>query len=122
MNTQYDAFAEMSEAQVKKHIDDRLKYYQSQNKLYFSRMNAGVVFTERRRVRLGQKGVSDYIVFMNCFAFPKIQRVIFLEIKSAKGKQSPGQADFQALITKMGYEYCIIHNIKELESLLNLDI
>lgn len=53
------------------------------------------------------KGISDFTII-------KEGRVIFLEVKSERGKQSDEQRNFEMLIKLHGGEYYLIKSINEL--------
>lgn len=38
---------------------------------------------------------------------------VFLEFKTEKGKQSPAQKDWQALVENAGYRYCVVRSFEE---------
>ena len=54
-----------------------------------------------------RKGIPDIIAIKN-------NRVLFLEIKSPKGKQSEWQKQFQELIEGNGGEYYIVRSLDDL--------
>lgn len=51
-------------------------------------------------------GVSDTILVVP-------GRVIFVEFKDHKGKQSPAQVEFQQGVTELGHEYWLIRSLDE---------
>jgi hypothetical protein len=54
-------------------------------------------------------GVSDLIVI-----FP--DRVIFIEIKTPEGRQSPSQKDFQATVSDLGFEYFVVRSLEQFKT------
>lgn len=52
------------------------------------------------------KGVSDLVVVLP-------QKVIFVELKTAKGVQSKYQKIFQNRVEKLGHEYYIVRSLEE---------
>lgn len=58
-------------------------------------------------------GVSDLVVIM-----PN-RNIIFVELKNAINGQSPKQKDFQKLVTKLGYDYCVIRSLEEFKTIVN---
>jgi len=53
-----------------------------------------------------RKGCSDLIVVLK-------GKVLFIEMKTPKGKQSPEQIDFQRSVEAMGYEYYVVRSLDE---------
>lgn len=56
-----------------------------------------------------KKGVSDLIVLM-----PK--RVIFVEVKTPTGSQSPDQKEFESLVKNLGFEYYLIRSLQDFKT------
>jgi hypothetical protein len=48
---------------------------------------------------------------------------VFVEMKDATGKQSPGQIEFEQTVTNLGFEYYLIRSVDEfkltIENLFN---
>jgi hypothetical protein len=61
------------------------------------------------------KGASDLVVI-----FPN-GKLCFIELKTEKGVQSAEQKDFEARITKAGYEYHLIRSLPEFINLTNFN-
>ena len=105
----------LTEAQIKRAVADFLEYGCNQGKWYSDRLQAGefieVRGKTRRRVKGCRAGTADFFVL-------KSGRVIFLEIKSPKGKQRPEQATFQKLIESEDAYYFIIRSVEELAEIL----
>ena len=57
------------------------------------------------------KGVSDLVVVLP-------EKVIFVELKTAKGVQSKFQRVFQSRVEKLNKEYYIVRSLEEFKSLL----
>lgn len=51
-------------------------------------------------------GVSDLILVLN-------GKVLFLEVKTETGKQSPHQIEFQDQVSSLGHEYAIIRSLDD---------
>src|SRR5690554_4450428 len=58
-------------------------------------------------------GVSDTILML-----PN-SKIIFVEFKIAKGRQSEEQKDFENRVKEHGYDYYIIRSLKEFKELIN---
>ena len=113
----------MKEADLKKTVIDLLQYKQNLGELVFFRLNSGdfieVRGDTRRRIKGCMKGCADILVLRkNKYADIVYPKVLFLELKSEKGKQTLEQKEFQQLVTGDGISYYIIRSIEEVESLL----
>lgn len=73
----------------------------------FWRQNAGRVRTERGAwVSLGPTGISDIVGVMR-------GRPVFVEVKTATGKQRKAQIDFQAAVERAGGIYLVARTPEE---------
>ena len=121
----------ISEAQLKASISDYLQFLQNLGRLIFLRLNAGsFILTDkdgnfRRRVQGAKAGTADYIVILKVLipAYPthvavEALRVIFLELKSTKGRQTPEQKEFQEMVEAQGCGYRIIRSLEELQEII----
>ena len=70
------------------------------------RMNSGVMRAGRRFVRFGVPGMADVL------AFPG--RVLWIECKSERGRQSPEQASFQRQVESHGHSYLLARTPEDL--------
>jgi hypothetical protein len=81
----------------------------------FFRSNTGAVVSEykgrKRLVRFGVPGQADIFGVLD-------SRAIFLEAKSAKGKQSPAQKAFQEAVERAGGLYILARSIADVERVL----
>jgi hypothetical protein len=57
-------------------------------------------------------GVSDLIVVLK-------NKVMFVEVKNEKGKQSPKQILFQQQVEKLGFEYHLVRNLESFKKIIN---
>ena len=57
-------------------------------------------------------GVSDLICVLP-------NKVLFIELKDAKGTQKPKQKDFQITIELLGFEYHLLRSLEEFQILIN---
>ena len=53
-----------------------------------------------------RSGVSDLVVLLP-------GRVVFMEVKTATGRQSDAQRDFQALVTALGHQYAVVRSVED---------
>lgn len=101
----------MKESEVKKSVADYLQYQRNLGELIYFRLNAGsFIVTDgqyRRRIQGAPKGTADYLVV-------KDGQVIFLEIKSEKGKLSPEQIEFSKEVQKQKAIYFIVRSLEDL--------
>lgn len=69
------------------------------------RNNVGMFLTpDGRPIAIGIPGESDLTLFC------KGGRTVFIEIKTASGRQSKKQKNFQAAVERLGYEYIIMRS------------
>jgi hypothetical protein len=96
-------------------ICQELQYYENQKKIYYIRNNTGAIPIrvpgKTRFLRFGKKGSADIIVFLPA-------KVIFLEVKTEKGKLNKNQKEFKAHIEALGYEYHILRSNRNLKAIL----
>lgn len=58
-------------------------------------------------------GVADLIILL------PIGNVLFVEVKTAKGRQSPEQKAFQERVEKLGFNYVIWRSVEDAEKFIN---
>jgi len=118
-----------TEADIKRAVDDWLQYKMNAGKLYYDRLNSGsfieVRGKTRRRIQGCIAGTADFFVLMKTVipAFPthigvKSVRVIFLEIKSEKGRLRTEQKCFKTLVEAQGSEYYVVRSVEEIAEIL----
>ena len=56
-------------------------------------------------------GVSDLIVVLE-------GKVLFVEVKNEKGKQSPKQKLFEEQVTNLGFKYYLVRNLKDFQKII----
>lgn len=98
----------MKESQIQAGIVHYLSILENLGKLSFQRINTvGVYDKEKELYRKLPQGVKagfpDILVLMN-------ERCIGLEVKTAKGKQSPLQKEWEKRFKSQGFEYYIVRN------------
>ena len=113
----------ISEADLKTAVSDYLQYKLNAGELYYDRLNAGEVVVmagqSRRRVKLCREGTADFLVIKPTKrSGVVISQIIFLELKSAKGRSSPEQRAFRILVESQGASYFIIHSLEELQVII----
>ena len=62
-------------------------------------------------------GVSDLVVIHR--VENKNARIIFVEVKTETGKQSPSQKQFEKHVQSMGLEYYVIRSLEKFKSIIN---
>ena|SRR5690554_2828871 len=103
----------MTEAQIQQkifkwyHNNFCLKHHNPQN-IIFSVANEGSNMKEQMyKKSIGLiPGVSDLIVITQ-------SEVIFVEVKTQKGRQSPKQKQFQSKVEALGYRYLIVRSLED---------
>ena len=114
----------LTESQIMRTVADYLQYAQNQGKLYYSRLNSGSAFVKRGnefyKIHLCEAGTADFFILTKFQCGLWIPRIIFLEIKSEKGRTSPAQNAFKILVENQLAEYCVVRSLAELEAVLRL--
>jgi hypothetical protein len=57
-------------------------------------------------------GVSDLVVMLP-------SRVLFVEVKDAKGLQKPKQKDFENIAQGLGFDYYIVRSLEDFQEIIN---
>lgn len=114
----------LTEAQLKSAVEDYLQIQMNQGLLYFDRLNSGdfieVRGNSRRRIKGCRKGTADFFVLTKFQCGLWIPRIIFLELKSFKGRSAPEQMAFKVMIEEQMAEYFIIQSVEELMKILEV--
>jgi len=112
----------LTESQLMRAANDYLQYAQNQGRLYYTRLNSGSAFVKRGnkfyKIQLCEEGTADFFVLTKFQCGLWIPRIIFLEVKSEKGRVRPEQRAFQKLVENQLAEYVIVRSIEELEAVL----
>ncbi len=125
---------ELSEAEVKRGVEDYLQYAMNQGKLWFARLNAGNFVVDKdesseRMIKGVQAGTADIIVIQSgevSLEYMGKQRgpavpvsfTTFIECKSTKGEQSQIQKEFEEKIIKLNCRYAVVRSVEELQEVL----
>lgn len=113
----------VSEKDLARSVDDYLQIGQNQGKWIFFILPSGSAFVWKGKrfykIKLNEEGTSDRLVIRYVKCYPEsFTQVIFLELKSAKGKQRKEQKAFQIIAENTGALYHIIRNIEQLMEVL----
>lgn len=113
----------MKESILMRHIKDYLQYCENMGKLLWTRLNAGDIYynyfckkemkTKKHKINLVKKGFPDILIVL-----PK-GKIIFLEVKKEKGKQTEEQREVEEKLKKLGHDYVLIKSIADFQSMLN---
>ena len=77
------------------------------------RNNVGLFFTpDGRPIEIGIPGESDLTLFC------RGGRTVFIEVKTATGRQSKKQRRFQAAVERLGFEYIIMRSVADAEKFI----
>ena len=126
---------EVTEAEVKKGVEDYLQYLMNQGKLWYARLNAGDIPIENkdgsRRMFKGVKaGTADFIVIQGgevqmvhttqqrIHKTHPIAFVTFIECKSTKGKIREEQEEFAEQIKSLNCKYFVVRDADEMQGIL----
>jgi len=117
------AIRDITEGELKLAVSDYLQFAQNQGKLYFDRLNSGdfieVRGKTRRRVTGCRKGTADFFVLTKYKCGLWIPRIIFLELKSPRGRSTPEQGAFKKMVEDQLAEYHIVRSIEEVIALFD---
>ena len=116
----------MSESELKSTVDDYLQYQQNLGKLWFTRLNCGTAYVKKGNkyyaIQLCNEGTADFLVIKK--TEPKLgidvnfSEAFFFELKSAQGKQTTYQKNFEEQVQEQGCKYFVLRNMEELEKIL----
>ena len=101
------------ESHLQTAVERLLRIYEKRGQALYIKNNSGAIKTEKRFVRFGKVGSSDFLLFMP-------DKTYFLECKSSKGRQPDRQADFQRRVERLGqhYQYLIIREVRQVYDIL----
>lgn len=112
------------EQQIQKSILDYLTIC----KIWHRRMNTGVLRNEYKGkkgfVRFGTPGMADILAMyqpVSCDYPNSHQRVLWIEVKAPKGKQSESQREFQNEVEGQGHAYILAKSIDDIAGWLELN-
>lgn len=112
----------MLEKDLKTAVEDYLQIKQNQGELYFDRLNSGdfieVRGNTRRRIKGCRKGTADYFILRSSGKWG-VPRLLFIELKGDKGRQSKEQKEFQHLIECQGAMYSVVKSVEDLQGALS---
>lgn len=65
-------------------------------------------------------GVSDLIVIHATYSpeWGLVRQILFIEVKTDTGKQTPEQIEFEARIKALGYDYHVVRSLDEFKLIL----
>lgn len=125
---------DLTEAEVKRGVEDYLTHAMNQGKLWFARLNAGDFIEtrggSRRRIKGAPKGTADLIVIQGgeIQMFHSIQKkvhkthpvafITFIECKSTKGKTTAEQDEFAEQVRKLNCKYFVVRSMDDLIAVL----
>ena|SRR5271163_478836 len=97
--------------------------YLAVRRIWCRRMNTGAIEVDKRFFRYGSVGMADILctptawVTINGVTFGRIS-VVWIEVKTAKGKQSPAQVAFQKEVESEGHGYVVARSIEDVDNYL----
>jgi len=119
-----DGKPSLTESQIMRAVNDYLECGMNQGKWYFDRLNSGEFIEvrggSRRRVKGCREGTSDFFVLTKTQSQSWIPRIIFIEVKSERGRMHPEQWAFAKLVAEQLAEYYVVRSIEELKDILRL--
>ena len=108
-----------TEAEIQKGIMD----YLAAKRVFAIRLNTGTFQNGKRFIRAHSAGAGA----ADILAFPHYERTytnqimihpVWIEVKTAKGKQSAEQKSFQQKVLREGHLYCLARSIEDVELVL----
>jgi len=128
--TRLDKVRETGPEGIKAGIAEYLQAKQNQNPdtFMFLRLNSGEVLVKRgsstHKIQLCPAGTADFMVNQTTYQYHsnsktetiyyiKYVRVIWLEVKSPTGQQSPEQKAFERTVTAIGSEYYLPESVDD---------
>ncbi len=114
------------EGDLKATVQDYLQLLENQGKLCYLRLNAGCIVIEddktgEHRFFTGAKrGCADLLVLRakSMRHYNDSCRVMFIELKSLKGKLSKNQIEFRELVERQMCEYHIARSFEDVQEIL----
>jgi len=107
------------ESEIMSAVSRVLMLYENRGELKHIRNNSGATRIKSnnsnpndRFIRFGRAGSPDFFLFM-----PE-GRVVHLEVKAEKGKQSTSQLLWQNDVEQLGHHYAIIRSVSEVVELI----
>ncbi|RLB94605.1 MAG: hypothetical protein DRH26_00625 [Deltaproteobacteria bacterium] len=103
-----------TEAMIQKSCMDWLKFLQKTKDIVFFRANSGAFQTAQGRyVKTGTPGLSDICAIFNGVFYG-------IEIKTATGRMSQSQKDFQKKLEASGGKYVLCRSVGDLKEVFPL--
>jgi len=113
----------LTEAQLKRQIEDYLTYRQNAGDLMWFPMNSGKAFVKRGgkdyMIQLCDEGTADLLILRK-WKGGVFCEVLFFELKSDRGRTSSAQNAFKILVEEQGASYSIVRSLEELEKILGI--
>jgi hypothetical protein len=98
----------MTEAKLQAEI---VQLLQKAGIYFFSVPNEGSQNKVRTMSLMGmglRPGASDLVLVLK-------NRIVFMEVKTRDGKQSPAQERFESRVKELGHEYVVVRNLNDVE-------
>jgi hypothetical protein len=101
-----------------KNFESEVIFYLQRNRIYFLRLTTYLKrFISGRMVNIfipGMTGQPDFFIFLPG------GKLIMIELKAGKGKMRPEQKAIQGIYEKLGFEYHVCHEIKDVKNILEV--
>ncbi len=118
----------LTEAQIKRTIEQYLDLQQNMGVLAWFRLNAGSWLVMppgggRKPYKINgcPKGTADILVIKRNEQAHVFPWTVFIEIKKETGKQSKDQVKFEKFIKDIGADYVVARSLEDVQHVLALD-
>ena len=107
-----------SESEIQRAILD----YLAARHIFAIRVNSGTTLAsykgKTRAIHMAAPGTADILAFPHIADGTDWHQPLWLEVKSAAGKQSDLQKSFQTQVENEGHRYCVVRSLQDVEEAL----
>ena len=96
-----------AEKNIQAASEEMLVAFERRKSLVYIKNNSGATKVENSFIRFGKSGSADFLVFLNG------GHTLHMEVKTAKGKQTQNQIDYQERVESLGHTYRVVRSVKE---------
>lgn len=102
------------------HVLKSILDYLAAKRILAFRMQVGILKSGNRRIAFGTPGMADIVAYPQYLDNLMVwhPRVLWIECKAGKGKQTEMQKSFQRHVQDQNHAYIIAHSIEDVEAAL----